>query len=474
MKKFEIAFTCLKPPLDYLMVALAGFTAYSLRFADYVKTIRPVAFSHTLTWDRYWPLVLWVGLGWLVIFTFAGLYNTDPNRKLARDLTRVIFACSMGFATITIYVFSTLQKFDSRFLVLAGWILATVYVSAGRIFIHLLKYFLHQAGVGLRRTVIIGHETIANQIKDALKAQPELGYKIVGAFDHFTNDAPDRILKLQPDEIIYTDPKTHEDQTLQTVEFANEYHITFKYSADLFATISSNMAVSTIAGIPIVELGKTSLIGWGRILKRLFDIVMGSALFIISLPAAIFIALGILLESGRPIFYKNERIGQKGQKFIAYKFRSMRQKDCTGEQFGEQGVKALEKEKDLIQTNSIKEGPIYKIQNDPRITPFGKLIRRWSLDELPQFINVIMGDMSLVGPRPHQPREVEGYQKQHKIIYTIKPGISGLAQISGRSNLSYEEEIKLDTFYMEHWSLIMDLIILIKTPFVVLLRKGAL
>ena len=185
-------------------------------------------------------------------------------------------------------------------------------------------------------------------------------------------------------------------------------------------------------------------------------------------------ALIILFETGRPIIYKNERVGLRGKKFFTFKFRSMYQKDSTGVQFGESGMKAEEKEKELIKTSSIKQGPIYKIKNDPRVTPFGKFIRRWSIDEFPQFFNVLLGEMSIVGPRPHQPREVEKYEQSHRKVFTLKPGITGLAQISGRSNLSFEEEIKLDIFYIEKWSLLLDFIIFIKTPFVVLRRRGAL
>jgi lipopolysaccharide/colanic/teichoic acid biosynthesis glycosyltransferase len=187
----------------------------------------------------------------------------------------------------------------------------------------------------------------------------------------------------------------------------------------------------------------------------------------------ILIALAVALETGLPVIYKNERVGQEEKKFFTLKFRSMYKKDSTGAQFGRQGEAALRQEQELIAKQNIKSGPIYKIKNDPRVTHFGKFLRRWSLDELPQFFNVLKGEMSLVGPRPHQPREVAHYQRQHKIVLAIKPGITALSQISDRSNLTYEEEINLDTFYIENWSLYMDLIIIIKTPFIVLTKKGS-
>ncbi len=471
MKKFELTFAFIQLPIDYIMIVLAGITAYALRFTSFSTSIRPILFD--LPWPKYWPLVLLTSLGWIIIFALAGLYNTGSNRKLAGDLTRIIFACSTGFAAITIYVFFTLQKFDSRFLVLAGWILAMIYVCAGRIIMNGLKKLLYRAGFGLRKTVIIGKENIALQIKDAFTLRPGLGYKLIAAFPHFNLDARNALLANHPDEIIFTDPKAHGDEALEAIDFANEHHVAFKYSADLFSTISTNMAVSTISGIPIIELRLTRLAGWNRIIKRFFDIIGSLFLIILFSPIFIITAIIIALETGWPIIYKNERVGQDEKKFLTLKFRSMRQKFCTGPQFGPQDEEALQIEKGLIVAQSVKSGPIYKIKDDPRITPFGRFIRRWSLDELPQFFNVLKGDMSLVGPRPHQPREVKHYQRQHKIVLAIKPGITGLSQISGRSNLTYEEEINLDTFYIENWSLYMDLIILVKTPFVVLTRKGS-
>ena len=146
--------------------------------------------------------------------------------------------------------------------------------------------------------------------------------------------------------------------------------------------------------------------------------------------------------------------------------------DCTGPQFGSSGKKALKKEEALIEKQNSRKGPIYKVKDDPRVTPFGAFIRRWSIDELPQFFNVFTGSMSLVGPRPHQPREVAGYEKQHKTVFSVHPGLTGLAQISGRSDLSYEEEMKLDVLYIERWKLGLDIVVLLKTPFIIFKKRN--
>lgn len=472
MKRFELSLTFLQLPLDYLLLIAAGLSAYNVRFTKPFTDLRPVIFK--LSWHAYLPIVVLVAAVWILIFAISGLYSTDPNRKLAKDVAKLFFACLTGFAAINSYIFFSLQKFDSRFLVVASSALAFLYVLTGRLIMRGIKGLLYRFGVNLRRTVIIGSQKVAETLIQTLQEERRLGYKIVGTYEKFSSELIPTLEKLNLDELIFTDPKAHPEAALEAIDFANEHHIVFKYSADLFSTISTNIAVATIAGIPVVEIRRTRLFGWGGFTKRLTDCILSLFLIIISSPIFLITSLIVLFETGRPILYRNERVGQHGKRFYVYKFRSMYQKDCTGEQFGAAGKKALEHEAELIKKQSIKEGPIYKIKNDPRVTRFGHFIRRASIDELPQLLNVLKGEMSLVGPRPHQPREVVHYEKHHNIVLVVKPGITGLAQISGRSNLSFEEEIRLDTFYIEQWRLWTDFIIILKTPFAVIKKDGVL
>lgn len=472
MKRFELFFLFLQLPIDFVMIVLSGITAYSLRFSKTITAIRPVVFN--IPWQQYWLVLLIATAGWILIFALSGLYSPNPNRKLAGDFTKIFLACSTGFAGITMYVFFALQRFDSRFLVVATWGFSIIYVSLGRFIVRSFKGILFRHGIGLKKVALIGSAALAETIMTTFKTEPRLGYAVLGHFDHFDDATEQTLLSALPDEIIFTDPKAHEKEALKAVAFANQHHLIFKYSADLFATIATNMAVSTIAGIPIIELRHVRLTGWGRITKRLADIIGSIMLLILCSPIFLLTAIAILIETGRPIIYKNERVGHLGKKFLTLKFRTMYQKYCTGPQFGMAGIAALKTEAELIQKQNSKSGPIYKIKNDPRITPLGRFLRKFSIDELPQFWNVLTGEMSLVGPRPHQPREVAGYENQHPILFAIKPGVSGLAQISGRSNLTFEEEMKLDAFYAENWSLYLDVIILFKTPFIVLKKTGSI
>ena len=462
----------LQVPVDFCMLLLAVVSAYYLRLSDWAVELKPVFFDMGLS--EFFYKSLWAIVALLIIFAFVGLYSTDPNRKFARDLARLFVSSTIGLAAVSVYIVFSQQLFDSRFLILATWIFAVIYVSFGRFLIRGVKGILYRVGIGLRRVVIIGSGDIAENIQSILNKRTELGYRVVQHLPNFSSVTEKKLFRLGIDELIFTNPRAHEKEALRAINFCNQHHIVFKYSADLFATYATNMAVNPLAGIPIVELKRTRLEGWGRVIKRISDIVMSIIMIIITSPIMIVTSLIILIETGRPIIYKNERVGIRGRRFFTLKFRSMYQKDSTGSQFGTSGKKAEEREKLLIKKLGTKKGPIYKIRKDPRVTPFGRFSRRWSIDELTQFFNVLTGEMSLVGPRPHQPREVEKYEEERRQVFTLKPGITGLSQISGRSDLSFEEEMKLDILYIEKWSLFLDIIIFLKTPFILLKKRKAL
>jgi exopolysaccharide biosynthesis polyprenyl glycosylphosphotransferase len=267
------------------------------------------------------------------------------------------------------------------------------------------------------------------------------------------------------DEIIQINPNLSVETTGALIDLANDYHMTYRYTADLLGTQLTNHEITTIAGTPIIEVKHTRLDGWGRILKRIFDVVASFILILLLSPIMLLTTLAIVFDSGRPIFFSYRRMGQYGKPFFYFKFRSMF-KDAHQQRFDPEF---------LARQHNTREGsPILKFKDDPRITRVGRFIRRFSLDELPELFLVLIGAMSLVGPRPHELEEVDRYQKHHKKLLSIKPGITGLAQVSGRSDLNFEEEVKLDVFYMENWSLMLDLRILFKTPWAVLRPRTTL
>jgi len=262
--------------------------------------------------------------------------------------------------------------------------------------------------------------------------------------------------------VIHVNPNGNVPQTTELIDFVNDHHLSFRYAADLLGTQLSNTEVTTIAGTPIVEVKHTSLDGWGRIAKRVFDILGATVLIIVLLPIMLITAFSIVIDTRGPILFWYKRIGQFGKPFTYFKFRSMIHNAHLYRY----------DDKFLSQQENLREGsPVMKFRRDPRITRVGRIIRRFSIDELPELFLVLRGTMSLVGPRPHEIEEVERYQKHHKKVLTIKPGITGISQVSGRSDLPFEDEVKLDSFYIENWSLTLDIQILLKTPFAVLRRR---
>jgi len=467
MKRNELIFTFLLVPLDYIMIILAGVSAYYIRYAEFITNLRPIIFD--LSFNEYFKALLIVAFIFLLVFAFAGLYIVRSPRKYIKESFRVVEACSTALMLVVILIFFRRELFDSRFIVLAAWILSIFYIIIARGLIRFLQRFLYNFEIGVHRVVMVGASKTTDNLIHTFSSKKNFGFKVIKRLRDFSFETEQDLLKFiennEIDEIIQADPNLSKAELLRLYDFADENHITFKYAADLLGTKVLKTDVAEISGIPLVEVIRTPLDGWGRIVKRGMDIVLSLVFIIIFSPLFIFFAILVKLDSNGPIFYKNHRVGKAGSSFKLLKFRSMISDLCVSD---EDDTRNVEYEKELMNSQNSKDGPVYKIKNDPRITRVGKFIRRWSIDELPQFFNVLFGTMSLVGPRPHQPREVAKYKGHHKKVLTIKPGVTGMGQISGRSDLSFEDEVKLDTYYIENWSILMDLAILLRTPLAVI------
>ncbi len=470
MKRSELFFSVILLPIDFIMVVLAGLSAYYLRFADLTTDIRPVIFN--LPISEYLQILSVIALVWLVIFAFAGLYNLRELGSLKTELKRVVFGCSLGLVAVVILIFFYRELFSSRFIVLSGWIISIIFVAVGRIIITYVRRFFYKYGLGIHKVVVVGAGQTSDRIVKEFASERWLGFTVVKRFDDFDLEASKELEEYletkEVDEILQADPNLAKSDRLRLFDFADEHHLVFKYAADLLETKVLRVEVDELAGIPIVEVKKTPLDGWGRVMKRIVDILGSLFLIIITSPIMLLVAIAIKLDSRGPIFFSKldddsplYRMGQGGKAFRYLKFRSMLNR-MNSMRYNE-----------LADKNIRGDGPIVKIKDDPRVTRVGKFIRRFSLDELPELFLVFMGTMSLVGPRPHLPEEVAKYESRHKKVMTIKPGITGLAQVSGRSDLSFEDEVRLDTYYIENWSLIFDIIILLKTPLAVFRPRQA-
>jgi len=464
MKRSELIFTAVKLPLDYSAIIFAGLAAYFLRYLPAIQQIRPVVFN--LPFDDYFGLVLVFGLGWLVIFALTGLYAIAGFKKIWVELANVFVACSAGVALILAVMVFSRYLFDSRFIILTAWGLAIFFVSLDRLILQFIKRQSYKLGFGVHRAVVIGDAQIAGHLIEEFKNHPTLGYRVVETLPAYDSAGVSRLAAMRQDdaldEIILVRPNLNAEQTIELINFTEENHLDFKYVADLLGTQLINLDVATYAGMPLIEVKRTRLDGWGRIYKRVFDFLGALALAILFSPVMLLTALAIKLDSAGPVFFKYQRIGQYGKPFMYFKFRSM-VKDAHKLRYDPEFIARQE---------DLRKGtPMIKFKNDPRITRVGKFIRRFSIDELPELFLVIAGKMSLVGPRPHEVEEVENYQRHHKKVLGIKPGITGLAQVSGRSDLNFEEEVKLDNYYIENWFLGLDVQILFKTPWAVMRKR---
>ena len=467
MKKSELFFSAISVPIDYLFLVLAGIMSYLVRYHPVIAQIRPVTFHLSINNYLMWVMLL-APMG-IVIFALSGLYAMKSNRVNVDEFIKITVSCSATIALLVGIMFFSRYLFDSRFIILMYWVLSIFFVLFGRVVLRAVQRFLYKYQIGVHRVVVIGQNSIGNDLVHTFNSQMHLGYHVTACFSDFSEQVRGKLEKMAEDdtfdEVILADPNMERAKIMALLDLLNYHHLDFKYIADLLGTKISNIAITNYDSIPVVEVVNTPLDGWGRIIKRIFDIFLSFIFIVLLLPIILLTAVAVKLDTPGPIFFTYKRVGQKRKIFTFIKFRSML-KDAHKYRF----------DKNFLEKNrNLRWGtPMMKFQNDPRITKVGRIIRRWSIDELPQLFLVIMGKMSLVGPRPHEIEEVSKYDKYQLRVLSIKPGITGLSQVSGRSDLSFDQESKLDTFYIENWSLLLDFYILFKTPIAVIKKRNTL
>ncbi|HFC76903.1 MAG TPA: sugar transferase [Candidatus Moranbacteria bacterium] len=471
MKKSELFFSAIQIPADILAIISATILAFWIRELPFtLKLLNLRSLAGLVSFDQFLKLVLIIIPFFILIFATQGLYDIRATRKFWKETLKVFSATTIALMIVVVAFFLKREWFSSRFIILLAWFLVVFDVSILRFILqYIQKWLLKNKRIGVHRTLLIGRNGKIDILKKVIKNNPKLGYKIIDIVDTARLNIIKSIYKTKGiDEIILSDVTIPENDIEKLIDFCAINNIVYRFIPTSFQTAKFEMGV--FAGEPIIEIKHTPLDGWGKIIKRAFDIVGATFFIILTSPILITIAILIKLEDGDgPIVYKNKRIGSDGEQIFVYKLRYFKWKYCIDKK-NPNFEEALKFEKKLIRERSVRKGPLYKIKNDPRKTKIGTFIERYSIDELPQFFNVLNGDMSLVGPRPHQKREVEKYREYHRSVVTVKPGVSGLAQVSGRSDIDFENEYKLDLYYIENWSLLLDIQIILKT-IGVLLRK---
>ena len=460
MKKSEIFFGIIKIPMDFLMTVLAFLAAYRFRLYTDVNRLFEKAIDYSVlpSPTEYLNFSTYSALALIFIFAINRMYTLKITQTFSKESRKVIFLCGIWAMAIITYYFFIREFPFSRLAILFSWAFTLIAIIFGRAIVRILQRISLKAGIGKRKIILYGNNSISKEIKEKLLKDPI--YEIIATVNSFKDLEK---LKEKADELIQTQSGISDNQNEIILDFCETKHINYRFIPDLLEVQRTNIEIETTYGIPIIKINPTPLDGWGKVIKRILDII-GSALGLIILsPILLITAITIKIDSKGPILFSKldngkpvKRVGQKGKLFHFYKFRSMYPNTHKM------------RYKNLSAKNTRKDGPLVKIENDPRVTSVGRFIRKYSIDELPQLWNVLIGNMSLVGPRPHLPEEVAQYKKHQRFVLTIKPGLTGLPQISGRSDLNFDEEVKLDRYYIENWSLWKDIKIILTTISVVL------
>lgn len=419
---------------------------------------------------------------WLFIFAILGLYTERYYQNRFSEIARLTIGVFIGiiFAISYSYMIET-PIFPAHLVVVYGFIFSLLAVLIFRTIARSFQRLLFSYGKGLNNVLIVGNNKTANNLIDALPSKIT-GYRVIGLVGnnnhHFARDrqiktyksfleAINKINHKSIHTIIQTELYPASKDNDEILTYAQSHHIAYRFVPGNSELFIGNIKVDLLQSIPIIAVHQTALIGWGRVVKRLVDIIIGLLLLVISSPFWLIIIIAQKISSPRgQIFYMVDRYSRFGNVVKIYKFRTMKQ--AYTNMTPEEGFTKMGRP-DLIKIYR-QNGD--RLDNDPRISPWGNFLRRTSLDEIPQLLNVVKGDISLVGPRALDVYELEKYSKKN-LILAVKSGLTGLAQISGRRNLSFEEKRRLDLYYVQNWSFWGDIVILIKTVSVVLFHKGA-
>ena len=444
---------------DMVILSLSWFLSYWTRtklVPLFGYQINPLA-----SYIKALPIIIisWIGGGYLY-----GLYRRRKDITPLEEIQTFIKSVLLGAGIVMSIAFLFREFYLGRSVVLLFNIYIFFLLGFFRLIYHKVERELRKRGYGRRNVIIVGAGVTGARVLQKIQDNPEIGFNVIGFIDADPEKVgkkiggvevlgtPDKIedliKKYQVDEVVIALPSMPRDKVMEWVAEMENTGVRFRLVSEAFSVLSKESRVELVGDFPLLELGSGEVSPFYPVLKRAMDLLIASFLLILTIPLWVIIAIGIKLDSKGPVFFKQERVGYKGKRFVLYKFRTM-----------------------FVHIPPFSESP--KDENDPRITKFGRFLRRTSLDELPQLINVIKGEMSLVGPRPEMPFIVERYSKWERKRLDVKPGITGLWQILGRKNLPLQENIHYDFYYIKNRSIILDLMILLKTIPAVLKRKGA-
>ncbi|MBI5747692.1 MAG: undecaprenyl-phosphate glucose phosphotransferase [Nitrospinae bacterium] len=440
---------------DLFVIGLSWLFAYYIRF---YSGLMPVE-KGIPPFSIYFYLIIPILFIWGFVFKTFGLYRPKRISPYLNEIFDIVKACTFSVLILISITFFFRQYEYSRLVFLVFWITTIISLSLERILFREVLRYMRRKGHNLRYSIIVGTGSLANDIFNRIELHPELGLKIKGFLSQDESavgsvidgipvigtykDIGKIIIDKDIDQVITALPIEQHALTVELLKDIGNEMVDIKVVPDLCEFMTLRGGIDELDGLPIISLQDTPLYGWNIVIKRTFDIIFSIISIIITAPIMVLISIIVKVTSPGPVFYKQERMGLDGKKFITYKFRTMM-------------VNAEE-----------NTGPVWAKENDKRKTTIGTFLRRTNLDELPQFFNVLKGDMSIVGPRPERPVFVEQFKKsipQYMLRHKMKAGITGWAQVNGwRGNTSIEKRIEYDLYYIENWSLMFDIKIILMT-----------
>ncbi len=466
--------------VDSLALFAAIWLAYWLRFenAFIVRTFPPesaVAFG-----DIALALIV---TSPVLFFTLklCGMYDTRTRVRILDRIPKIVGAVNVYLVFLLFISFILDISLSTRGFLILFWLFSILFLFLGRVVMQVSLSFAGISDVVMRNTLIVGSGKVGKEVARKLQRHEAFGLKPVGFIDDdplYTEFQEPELKNLgvlgkledmkriigdfEVEKVVIAFSTTNSEQLLDVASRCNKMGVECSIIPRLFEVITDEIMVNEIGGIPLIKLREKKISGVGRALKAVEDYVLGLIALLLVSPIILVTAIAIKLESPGPVFFTHKRVGKNGKCFDCIKFRSMVDGACK-------------MQAEMVNGDDEAEHGwlCWKDEDDPRITRVGKWIRKFSIDELPQIFNVLKGQMSLVGPRPHIKEEVQSYKDWHKQRLNVKPGITGLWQVSGRSDLPFDEMIKLDLYYIETWSLWQDFKIMLRTFSAIISSNGA-
>jgi exopolysaccharide biosynthesis polyprenyl glycosylphosphotransferase len=467
--------------LDQALIVIGFVWAYWMRYqADWPEPIDRIVFEvatqNLVEFNAFLPIVLLLMVFLGLRFAALGLYRSNRPIPLLDQLGIISSSMLIGIALLIILVFLYKPFYYSRLIFAFAGVTIIALLGMWRVAAAGVRHWQWSRGIGQERVLVIGATGLGQQVMNGIASSPGLGYTLVGYLDDrpvVQGEQAPRIYRhlgrldeleraVQQHDVgtvILALPFWEQGRLPELVAACQALGLGYEVAPDVYQLSFDKVDVLQLTGVPLLRPKEISLKGANLLLKRAIDVgaVLLSAIF--TGPLALLIALLVRLSSPGPILFRQQRVGKGGQLFTCYKFRTM--------------VPDAEARKAELLLANEADGPLFKMRDDPRITRIGRLLRRSSLDELPQLWNVLRGEMSLIGPRPALPDEVARYEPWHRRRLEVQPGCAGLAQALGRSDISFDEQVRLDIYYAENWSLGMDLRILLMVIPAVISGRGA-